>query len=136
MKRFSGILTVKCMLSMIDEMFNDPLYVEGLLEINNLLDVEKLDISSENVDQITEMFIGLSPIRKLATNKAIISTDPEIIAASKAIDDKVNLAQEHRYRYFSTLEEALDGLGLSQDPFFSHHLLDDSLKGVKTNSAG
>lgn len=113
-KAYSGRVTAKCVLTMLDELEGDPAYVEGMREFDDLSGVEDLAITATDIAHFADLVSGLRSRRRMPAKKAVFAVEgPSRVGAfgfSKMLENHPSL----KVGVFDDLSEAAAFLGVSE----------------------
>ena len=76
-KYYIGRVTTRDVLELLDAVEEDPEYVEGMLELDDMRFVTQLDITSDEVTEFAELVKNHGVGRRRLSRKAVVATSAE-----------------------------------------------------------
>lgn len=114
LQTFTGTVTAKCVLEVIDNSEEDEDYRDGMLELADWRDVTDLQITSDELSSLVDLTNGLSHRRSIVTRRAIVATSEIVCTTFRTAKRQVRANENLVEKLFSNVDSACDFLGLSK----------------------
>lgn len=82
MKRYWGVVTSRCVLSILDTVVLDPQHMSGMHEISDLREVTDLEISTVEIGHFAELIKGYNARVHGLVRKAVVTEDEQLLSAA------------------------------------------------------
>ena len=116
-KSYTGRITARCVLSLLDRMEEDPNYAEGMQEYDDLSEVADLAITATEMGHFADLLSGLSARRRRPTRKAAYAPHGPGRIAARGFEDLVRGNPNYQMRSFDFFEDAMLFLDIEPDGF-------------------
>ena len=111
-KVYWGRVRYTDVLNMLDAMEDDPVFRDGMMELDDLSDVTDLDISKAEVSRFADLIKGLSTRRRRPTKKAVVTRSDAVRMAARNFTEDVGEGAMLRVGVFDSIDDALAFLGV------------------------
>jgi len=112
-KSYSGILTIRCVLDVLDALELDPAFREGMFELDDLRFIDEFALSPDEVRKLAGLIKGLNTRRRQATRRSAVSSDPTVLRAAAVYMRELEGLPQSNIRVFDHLVDALEFLDIS-----------------------
>lgn len=116
-KTFSGCVTTKCVLELLDRVEEDPNFREGMAELDDLRDVVDLAITATDIGHFAAMVKGFSQGKRRPTKKAVIAPSGPARIAAQGFYSEVEGTKGLEVGVFGDVKDALVFLSIPAPDF-------------------
>lgn len=113
-KTYSGRITTRCVLKLLDDIEDDQNYREGMLEFDDLRDISDLAITASDIGHFADLIAGLNARKRQPTKKAILAPYGPARTAAFGFCKMVENAKGIEIEVFDETTEAFKYLGLPE----------------------
>ncbi len=113
-KRFTGRVTARCVLKLLDDIESDARYRDGMFEFDDLTEVDDLAISATEIGNFADLIKGLKTRNRRPSKKAILAPHGPGRAAALEFGKLVEGAEDFEVGLFDHISEAFRFLNLEE----------------------
>ena len=128
-KRYSGQVTTRCVLELLDKIENDETFLEGMHEIDDLRFVTDFAIPECDAKRLAELIKCINDRRKTPVKRAVVAFSEDIRSTARLNCAKIAESVDVDLRIFSEMKKALEFMGILETPL-ADDLLQETLETV------
>ena len=121
-KTFSGRVTTREVLKILDDIEADIDYREGMMELDDLCAVTDLDITATEIAHFADLVTGLNTGKRHPSRKAVLAPHGPARVAAHGFRKLVEGAEGFDVEVFDDMAKALAYLRIGHDDKFSRSL--------------
>ncbi len=114
--RYIGIITDRELIDTYAKAYNDLQFSNSFKELSDLREVENSTVSAEGMRQLAKMIDAMNKGREEPAHSAQIVKTKFHIGLCRMYGAYSDLHSDEKHKYFYTISEALDWLGISSEP--------------------
>ena len=114
-KTYSGRVTARCVLSLLDRIEEDERYREGMAELDDMRLVSDLAITATEIGHFVDLLTGFSNRKRRPTRKAVLAATGPARIAAEAFCRETEFMESLKVGVFCEPEDAFQFLGTAND---------------------
>ena len=116
-KVYSGRVTSRCILDVLDRLEADPKYHEGMCELYDLRAATEFALTEAEIAKLAELMAGINKRRQAPIRVATVADSAHTLKMASAYRQNLEAVSDMKIQICGTLQEALVHLGRDADMF-------------------